>query len=102
MGIDLVEGIDLIVKNNVVYKKTIEEMSSSNSKIGKPVVILSGGEVEIKLPENHGKGGRNSQFSLVLSKVIEGMENVDKIKRGDENNNGAVKDPDKIISFKSL
>ena len=24
MGIDLVEGIDLIVKNNVVYKKTIE------------------------------------------------------------------------------
>ena len=38
----------------------------------------------------------------VFGKVIEGMENVDKIKRGDENNNGAVKDPDKIISFKSL
>ncbi len=29
------------------------------------------------------------------------MENVDKIKRGDENNNGSVSDPDKIISFKS-
>ena len=27
---------------------------------------------------------------------------VDKIKRGDENNNGSVSDPDKIISFKSL
>ena len=38
----------------------------------------------------------------VFGKVIEGMENVDKIKRGDENNNGAVSDPDKIISFKSL
>ena len=38
----------------------------------------------------------------VFGKVIEGMEFVDKIKRGDENNNGAVKDPDKIISFKSL
>ena len=38
----------------------------------------------------------------VFGKVIEGMENVDKIKRGDENNNGAVNDPDKIISFKSL
>ena len=37
----------------------------------------------------------------VFGKVIEGMENVDKIKRGDENNNGAVSDPDKIISFKS-
>ena len=37
----------------------------------------------------------------VFGKVIDGMEFVDKIKRGDENNNGAVSDPDKIISFKS-
>jgi|TARA_B110001452_G_scaffold27656_1_gene21655 cyclophilin family peptidyl-prolyl cis-trans isomerase len=36
----------------------------------------------------------------VFGKVIEGMELVDKIKRGDENNNGSVSDPDKIISFK--
>ena len=38
----------------------------------------------------------------VFGKVIEGMEFVDKIKKGDENNNGSVADPDKIISFKSL
>ena len=38
----------------------------------------------------------------VFGKVIEGMELVDKIKRGDENNNGAVSNPVKIISFKSL
>ena len=38
----------------------------------------------------------------VFGKVIEGMELVDQIKRGDESNNGAVSDPDKIISFKSL
>ena len=37
----------------------------------------------------------------VFGKVIEGMEFVDKIKKGDENNNGSVSDPDKIISFKS-
>ena len=37
----------------------------------------------------------------VFGKVIEGMEYIDKIKRGDENNNGSVIDPDKIISFKS-
>jgi cyclophilin family peptidyl-prolyl cis-trans isomerase len=36
----------------------------------------------------------------VFGKVIEGMEFVDKIKRGDENNNGSVSDPDKIITFK--
>ena len=38
----------------------------------------------------------------VFGKVIKGMEFVDKIKRGDEKNNGSVTDPDKIISFKSL
>jgi len=36
----------------------------------------------------------------VFGKVIEGMEHVDKIKKGDESNNGSVADPDKIISFK--
>jgi cyclophilin family peptidyl-prolyl cis-trans isomerase len=35
----------------------------------------------------------------VFGKVIEGMEIVDKIKRGDENNNGSVSEPDKIINF---
>ena len=38
----------------------------------------------------------------VFGKVIEGMDLVDKIKRGNESNNGSVTDPDKIISFKSL
>jgi cyclophilin family peptidyl-prolyl cis-trans isomerase len=37
----------------------------------------------------------------VFGKVIEGMDFVDKIKRGDESNNGSVTEPDKIISFNS-
>ena len=37
----------------------------------------------------------------VFGKVVEGMEFVDMIKKGDSNNNGSVSDPDKIISFKS-
>jgi len=36
----------------------------------------------------------------VFGKVIEGMELVDKIKKGDSDNNGSVSNPDKIISFK--
>ena len=36
----------------------------------------------------------------VFGKVIEGMEFVDKIKKGDSDNNGSVSDPDKIITFK--
>ena len=38
----------------------------------------------------------------VFGKVIEGMEFVDKIEKGDEAQNGSVQNPDKIISFKSL
>ena len=38
--------------------------------------------------------------NTVFGKVIEGMDLVDKIKRGDQNNNGSVSNPDKIISFK--
>jgi peptidylprolyl isomerase len=41
----------------------------------------------------------DGQYS-VWGKVIEGMEFVGKIKRGDEADNGAVNDPDKIISMK--
>ena len=36
----------------------------------------------------------------VFGKVIEGMELVDKIKKGDSDDNGSVSDPDKIISFR--
>jgi len=36
----------------------------------------------------------------IWGKVIEGMELVDKIKRGDPNDNGSVKNPDKIISMR--
>jgi len=36
----------------------------------------------------------------VFGKVIEGMDLVDKIKKGDSDDNGSVSNPDKIISFK--
>ena len=60
------------------------------------------------------KNSANSQFFIcfdesphldrnytAFGKVIKGMEYVDKIKRGDSSS-GAVKDPDVIISIKSL
>ncbi len=53
----------------------------------------------------------NSQFFIMLAdaphldgqytafgKVVKGMEFVDKIKKGDRNNNGSVTDPDKMLS----
>ncbi len=41
----------------------------------------------------------NGQYT-VWGQVVEGMEVVDQIKRGDERNNGAVTAPDKIISMR--
>ncbi len=40
----------------------------------------------------------NGQYT-VWGKVIEGMEYVDQIKKGDARSNGAVPDPDRIISM---
>lgn len=36
----------------------------------------------------------------IWGEVVEGMEFVDQIKKGDQNANGLVRDPDKIISMK--
>ena len=38
----------------------------------------------------------NGQYTVV-GKVVSGMEFVDKIKRGDQDNNGSVTDPDRMI-----
>ena len=38
----------------------------------------------------------NGQYTVV-GKVVSGMENVDKIKLGDDANNGSVTDPDRMI-----
>jgi peptidylprolyl isomerase len=35
----------------------------------------------------------------VWGRVTEGMEHIDAIKKGDENSNGSVLDPDKVISM---
>lgn len=45
--------------------------------------------------------GLDGQYT-VWGKVVEGMEVVDKIKRGDRNNNGAVSDPDKMLKVRLL
>ncbi len=35
----------------------------------------------------------------VWGRIIEGMDNIDKVKKGDKNRNGSVSDPDKIIKM---
>jgi cyclophilin family peptidyl-prolyl cis-trans isomerase len=38
----------------------------------------------------------NGQYTVV-GKVVSGMDHVDNIKRGDQNNNGSVTDPDRMV-----
>ncbi len=44
-------------------------------------------------------GFLNNQYTVV-GKVESGMELVDKIKKGDQNNNGSVTDPDRMIKVR--
>ena len=41
--------------------------------------------------------GLNGQYT-VIGEVVSGMENVDKLKKGTEANNGSVSNPDKILT----
>lgn len=67
----------------------------------------------VSMARSQNVNSANSQFFIVLEDsnfldnnytvwgyVVDGMEYVDSIKRGDSRNNGSVEDPDKIISLK--
>ncbi len=69
----------------------------------------------VSMARSNDPNSANSQFFIMLAsvpsldhhytafgKVISGMQFIDKIKKGDEHNNGTVTNPDKIISMKIL
>jgi peptidylprolyl isomerase len=83
-------------------KKLPDEFPTASGAYQRGVVAMA----------NAGPGTSDSQFFIMLSdyplppsytvfgKVAEGMEFVDKIKKGDPNNNGSVSNPDKIIKMR--
>ena len=77
-------------------------------------LIKAGSQIILSMARSSDPNSANSQFFIcfedaphldrqytVFGRVVEGMEFVDKIKKGD-GPNGSVSNPDKIISFKSL
>jgi glycerate 2-kinase len=58
------------------HASILKEIKQFDRPIKKPAIIVSSGEAYVKLPKNHGKGGRNSHFALALAKEIEGIPGI--------------------------
>ena len=58
------------------HASIVKEIVKFDRPIKKPAVIISGGESQINLPKNYGKGGRNSHFAMALGKEIKGLSGV--------------------------
>lgn len=56
--------------------------------IGKNGIYIFGGEPTVILPENPGRGGRNQQLALLLSKLIEGNNDMEFLVAGTDGSDG--------------
>ena len=75
------------------------ETALRNRPFSRPVVILSGGETTVSIPDGKaGKGGRNSEFLLSFALDVEGLDNLHALAAdtdgidGSEDNAGAFAD----------
>ena len=76
------EFSDVPFKRGVVGMARAQDPNSANSQF---FVMLEDGPF------------LNGQYT-VIGEVVDGMDNVDKIKKGDQAQNGKVSDPDRILS----
>lgn len=56
-----------------VHAAILREVALRDRPFARPVVILSGGETTVTLPEGGGRGGRNTEFLLALALAAEGL-----------------------------
>jgi glycerate 2-kinase len=55
---------------------------------GKNGIYIFGGEPTVILPENPGRGGRNQQLALLLSKLVEGNNDIEILVAGTDGSDG--------------
>ncbi len=80
------------------HASILKEIKGFDRPIKKPAIIVSGGEAHVKLPKNHGRGGRNSHFALALAKEIEGMPGITALAADTDGIDGFEKNAGAIIS----
>ncbi len=80
------------------HASIFKEIKRFERPIKKPAIIVSSGEAHVKLPKNHGKGGRNSHFALALAKEIEGVAGITALVADTDGIDGFEKNAGAIIS----
>ena len=80
------------------HASILKEIKRFDRPIKKPAIIVSSGEAHVKLPKNHGRGGRNSHFALALAKEIEGIPGITALAADTDGIDGFEKNAGAIIS----
>ena len=80
------------------HASIFKEIKRFDRPTKKPAIIVSSGETHVKLPKNHGKGGRNSHFALALAKEIEGVPGITALVADTDGIDGFEKNAGAIIS----
>ena len=80
------------------HASILKEIRRFDRPIKKPAIIVSSGEAYVKLPKNHGRGGRNSHFALALAKEIEEVSGITALAADTDGIDGFEKNAGAIIS----
>ena len=80
------------------HASILKEIKRFDRPIKKPAIIVSSGEAHVKLPKNHGRGGRNSHFALALAKEIQGVPGITALAADTDGIDGFEKNAGAIIS----
>ncbi len=70
---DAIEGDARVIGG--MHAAITRELARPQSRINRPLLVLSGGETSVA-PSGNGKGGRNSELLLALAQGIEGLTNI--------------------------
>ena len=90
----------------LMHAAIAREVALKNRPFEKPVVLLSGGETSVTIKDDHGKGGRNSEFLLSFAMAIEGRQEITALaadtdgRDGSEFNAGAFCDANTVVRLK--